>query len=77
MNTEQKLVYIGTVISSELFRPILIKSMLSQEEVCRLITKVAFEVFNEFEGKVSEQDMFTEAIKEAKIKLFENHNIKL
>ncbi len=79
LNEQEKIAFISSVISSEFFRPLMVRTLLSQAETHRLIAQVALEtnealklieipLYPELQSTINEQ---------ARIILFESHNIKL
>lgn len=78
MNREQKLAFISSVITSELFRPIMIKTMLSAPQVSRMIGDMSLEVLDSIGPKeFIEQAAYEFSVQEAKVILFKKHSLKL
>ena len=78
MNNEQEIAFISAAITSELFRPILIKTLLSQEQVSRMLSDLSIEVNRKLEfTEHDDRELFNMSITQARIILFENHNLKL
>lgn len=77
MNEEKEIIRLSVMISHLFFTQVLIKSLLSKEEVVRLLSSMSKLVFEEMNSKHLNTNDFDEVEKTTKQLLFETYKLKV